>query len=111
MKEGVSVPFRKIQLAKGQYLGQSWALTRRSGRHMAFVDKAPPFFTQYSICGVKVKVKYHPERAVRLHLFVLTHREDSLYQWGHREARQELLGGQFGDKHFVFTGAFGNNRW
>ena len=111
MKKDVSVLLRKIQLAKTQCLGQLRTLTRRIGRQMLFLDNAPSISTQYS----KSEFKWGRDIFQRGQLDYIclsqTHRGASLYQRGHRDARQEMPGGQFGDKHFVFAGAFENNGW
>ena len=55
----------------GAILVQRRALEWRRGPHIPFLDKVSPISTQFSKSWVMVMPEYHPERTVRLRLFVL----------------------------------------
>ena len=113
MKKDVSVLSRKIQLlAKTQCLGQPRTLTRRSGRHMPLLDKAPPISTQYSKSGVEVKARISSRRGQLDCIYSSqTHRRASRYQRGHRDARLEMPGGNLAINILFSLVLFENNRW
>ena len=111
MNKDVSVLLRKIQLAKAQCLGQPWTLTRRSCRHMSFLDKSPPISTQNSKIVAEVGQNIIQRGQLDCICSYQTHRRASRCHLGHRDARQEIPGGNL-EIHVLFSLVlFENNMW
>jgi hypothetical protein len=93
----------------GAILVQRRALEWRRGPHITFLDKVSPISTQFPKVELLWCRIYHPERTVRLRLFVLTHVGAHWYQWGHRHASQDMSGGNLGTNILVLLVLFENN--